>query len=1080
MGQRGSEDERIIRDQEHEDGARTRTPKSVPAMRYKAFISYSHGADYGFASALEGALQRFAPPPRGESSLRLFRDASNLSATPELWPTIQQALDESEFLLLIASESAARSKWVADELRYWRTHHEAARLLIALVSGVIEWDGQRGDFDLSRSTALPPSIAGAFSAEPLYIDFRGIPPQHYDLNHPTFCDRLASIASTLRDVSKDDLFGFHVSRRIAAEAERLSTEAELALRDGFPERSLLLSSTALKLTDDRGEPRVAAAESALRAGLSRLGGRPIGSVATHESALLAAFDNESRWLATIGLDGRVTVRDLRATDPNAAPVVLEHGDRIVHVAFSGDGRWLVTHAAQPEADARSGITIRCWDSGAAFSQWHDVGVGSGSLFTCAALSVERTHLVTGSADGSICIWNLDEPTTGAPARTVTTTDPIREVKFAASEGLLEADVSGGTSETWRLDGEGAQKLDAPPDPDEKRLFSDNVSPDGKWAVSRGDEWFLVSLGGEKPVSVPLPAYGGNLWKYAFSGDSLWLVTATGPLRYEELAQAIGPEYTVRLLDLQRGKWWELVGHEGIVCDVGFTRDGNRVISASIDRTIRLWDLSKLRRFQQLRIQAGLTGDTSRVPGGPGGFDVHEEHVAHQEFRQPVVVFGGDDGLFHIITSPDGKWLISSGTGHGATARLWRAGETLQPASPILLPKLAVANHLAWISASQKWFFYAVLARAAGVDEEFSANRQWLLLRSSDTLMLFDVANDGSAGSLEIPLDAAHLSPDGRWLAMLANGITILRDFTRPDLNVAAKVQSDLGPVRKVHFSPCGRWLITIEGDESVCVCDLRQSDITTVASVLRISGGEAPNVAFNPTGSLLFAGGDHGFATVWQLDDAGHADVLMVIDGHKNEPGGVRGLFSADARWLVTSDLGRMQVWNLATRERAWTRVEDAMKTGFNISFTPDGRWLFAGQWARLLLFDLQAASPEANPLTVREYPPGRIIFAVRGDGRWLVTADTPVNKPRGSVKAPAVRVHDLGAPDPSKSGVELPALKTGAHGVEISWDGRWIATTSEDGVRLWPLGVPSLLELAAQTVSRELTDEERRRYLVD
>jgi len=1047
---------------------------------YKAFISYSHRDDSGFASALEGALQRFAPPPRGESGLRLFRDASNLSATPELWPTIQQALDESEFLLLIASESAARSKWVADEIRYWRANHETARLLIALISGVIEWDGQRSDFDLSRSTALPPSIAGAFAVEPLYIDFRGIPLQHYDLNHPTFCDRIASIASTLRGVSKDNLFGFHVSRRIAAEAERLSTEAELALRNGFPERSLLLSSAALKLTDDRGEPRAPAAESALRAGLSRLGGRPIGPVAIHERALLAAFDNESRWLATIGPDGCVTVRDLSATDLNAAPVVLEHGDKIVSVAFSGDGRWLVTHAAQTEADARSGIAIRCWDSSAAFSEWRDVGIGSGSLFTCAALSVEGTHLVTGSADGSIRIWNLDEPPTGAPARAVATTDPIREVKFAASVGLLRADVSGGASETWRLDDQGAQKLDAPPDADGKRLFSDNISPDGKWAVSTGDEWFLVSLGGEKPVSVPLPAYGGNLWKYAFSGDSLWLVTATGPLRYEELAEVIEPEYTVRLLDLQRGKWWELVGHEDIVCDVGFTRDGNRVISASIDRTIRLWDLSKLRLFQQLRIQAGLAGDTSWAPGGPGGFDVHEEHVAHQEFRQPVVVFGGDDGLFHIITSPDGKWLISSGAGRGAAARLWRAGETLQPASPILLPKLAVADHLAWISESQKWFFYAALARAAGADAEFSANRQWLLLRSPDTLMLFDVANDGFAGSIEVPLDAAHLSPDGRWLAMLANGITILQDITRPDLNVGAKIRSDLGPVRKVLFSPCGRWLITLEGAESVCVRDLRQSDITTVASVLRISGGEAPNIVFNPTGSLLFAGGEHGFATVWQFDDAGHADVLMVIDGHKDEPGGVKGRFSADGCWLVTSDLGRMQVWNLATRERAWTRVEDAMKTGFNISFTPDCRWMIAGQWARLLLFDLEAASPEANPLTVREYPLGRIIFAVSGDGRWLVTADTPVNRPRGSVTAPAVRVYDLWAPNPSMSGVELPALKTGARGVEISWDSRWIATTSEDGIRLWPLGVPSLLEVAAQTVSRKLTDEERTRYLVD
>ena len=1051
-------------------------------MPYTAFISYSHSGDAGFGAALESALHRFAPPPQGDAALRLFRDTSNLSATPGLWPTIQQALDEAEFLLLIASEHAARSKWVTREIQHWRTRHDSARLLIALASGTIVWDDERGDFDFGRSTALPPSIAGAFAVEPLYVDFCQVLPQHYDLSHPTFCDSVASIASALRGVGKSELFGFHVSGRIRGEASRLALESELALRDGLPERSLLLSQAALRLTDDRGEPRVPAAESVLRAGLSRLGGRPIGPVATHERVLLATFDANSRWLATIGPDGRVTVRALDATDPSAAAIVLQHGERIVHAAFGHDSRWLVTHAAPADGDAAPAtITIRCWDASAAFAESHEVGVGTGSPFTCASLSVERTHLVTGGADGSIRIWNLDDPPDREPARTIMTMAPVRGVKFAASVGLLEADLAAGARETWRVDGDTVRKLDAPPNADETRLFSDNVSPDRRWAVCQGEnEWFLESVGGgkgEKAVSVPLPAYGGNLWKYAFSGDSLWLVTATGPLRYEELAQAIEPEYTVRLLDLVRGKWWELVGHEDIVCDVGFTRDGNRVISASIDRTIRVWDLTKLRRFQQLRIEAGLAGDTSRLAGGPGGLDAHEEHVAHQEFRHPVVVYGGDEGLFHILTSPDGKWLVSAGSRGEAPARLWRTGETLQPASPIQLPKLAVAEHLAWISASQKWFFYAELALAAGVDAEFSANRQWLLLRSPDTLLLFDVANDASAGSLEIALDAAHLSADGRWLAMLLNGIAILRDSTSPEALI--KIPADIGPIRNVLFSPCGRWLITVEGDESVCVRDLRRPDLTVATTVLRVTGGEAPTLSFDSTGSWLFAAGSDGSANVWRLAETGLAELLMTIPGHRTLPGGVRGRFSADGRWLATIDLERLQVWNLATRERAWTLVEDGMKTGFEVAFTPGGRWVIVGRWGRLQRFALQDVSPETTGLVLREFAGGRITFAVSGDGRWLVTSDTPFNKPRGRVPGPAVRVYDLAAPAPAESGVELPALTNEVRHVEISWDSRWITTRGDEGVRVWPLGVASLLDVAAATVGRELTDEERARYLV-
>ncbi|HEY6999033.1 MAG TPA: hypothetical protein VH851_13950, partial [Candidatus Binatia bacterium] len=68
---------------------------------------------------------------------------------------------------------------------------------------------------------------------------------------------------------------------------------------------------------------------------------------------------------------------------------------------------------------------------------------------------------------------------------------------------------------------------------------------------------------------------------------------------------------------------------------------------------------------------------------------------------------------------------------------------------------------------------------------------------------------------------------------------------------------------------------------------------------------------------------------------------------------------------------------------------------------------------------------------------------------------------------------------NPAESGVTLPGLKTSAV-VEISWDCRWITTTSEGRVRVWPLGLPSLLDIVNATVGRELTNEERNRYLVD
>ena len=71
--------------------------------RFAAFISYNRKADGHLARALQGALHSFAKPWYRVRALRVFRDDASLSASPGLWASVQQALDNSEFLILLAS-----------------------------------------------------------------------------------------------------------------------------------------------------------------------------------------------------------------------------------------------------------------------------------------------------------------------------------------------------------------------------------------------------------------------------------------------------------------------------------------------------------------------------------------------------------------------------------------------------------------------------------------------------------------------------------------------------------------------------------------------------------------------------------------------------------------------------------------------------------------------------------------------------------------------------------------------------------------------------------------------------------------
>jgi hypothetical protein len=77
------------------------------AMKYHGFISYSHAADGKLAPALQRALHKLAKPWYSFRLIHVFRDQSSLSANPALWASIETALSESEYFLLMASPIAA-------------------------------------------------------------------------------------------------------------------------------------------------------------------------------------------------------------------------------------------------------------------------------------------------------------------------------------------------------------------------------------------------------------------------------------------------------------------------------------------------------------------------------------------------------------------------------------------------------------------------------------------------------------------------------------------------------------------------------------------------------------------------------------------------------------------------------------------------------------------------------------------------------------------------------------------------------------------------------------------------------------
>ena len=189
-------------------------------MSYDGFISYSHAADGQLAPALQRGLQRLAKPWNSRRALRIFRDETGLSTNPHLWSAIVDALDQSEWFVVLASPEAAGSEWVNKEITHWVATKSIGHILPVVTDGTWQWDAGLGDFT-EASTAVPQALRGVLADEPRHLDLRWARDEtDLDLRNSRFRSAVADLAAPMHGVAKDELEGEDVrqhrrARRLA-------------------------------------------------------------------------------------------------------------------------------------------------------------------------------------------------------------------------------------------------------------------------------------------------------------------------------------------------------------------------------------------------------------------------------------------------------------------------------------------------------------------------------------------------------------------------------------------------------------------------------------------------------------------------------------------------------------------------------------------------------------------------------------------------------------------------------------------------------------------------------------------------
>jgi MTH538 TIR-like domain (DUF1863) len=171
---------------------------------YDAFLSYTH-RDRLVVSGIQKGLHHVGRRLGQLRALRVFRDDTDLTASPDLWGRITEALDRSRFLIATLSPQAAASHWVNKEISYWLEHRGREQLMLVVAAGQVNWDEPTARFDPQASDAAPPVLTepGSLPAEPLFIDVSDDSP--WDYRAPTFRDKITALAAPIHGKPKDQL-----------------------------------------------------------------------------------------------------------------------------------------------------------------------------------------------------------------------------------------------------------------------------------------------------------------------------------------------------------------------------------------------------------------------------------------------------------------------------------------------------------------------------------------------------------------------------------------------------------------------------------------------------------------------------------------------------------------------------------------------------------------------------------------------------------------------------------------------------------------------------------------------------------